>query len=81
MSEMFNNDRKGEDEERGKAVCLYVFVSFFCVCLCNGEIIVPLCVHVCVRVMMQLFSPCVCLCVTVCLHLCLCLCVCMHCRV
>lgn len=29
MSEMFNNDRKGEDEERGKAVCLYVFVSFF----------------------------------------------------
>lgn len=49
MPEMFDYDRmrgqreKMEKQKDNKSICLF----FQCVCLCNDEMRVPLCVHVC----------------------------------
>lgn len=51
MPEMFENDKRGEDEDRGEdrkteQHFIYMSLLVFSVCQCNGEIIAPLCVHV-----------------------------------
>lgn len=75
VPEMFNSDRWGEDRETERQ-CMHMYVLyFFSVCLCNNEMIVPLCVPVCAPVMLQLLCLCVSLCVSVFPNLCLCLCV------
>ena len=52
---------------KGATSCMY-YIFILSVCVCNGEIIVPLCVHVCAQ---RCSYSCACLCVSVRLHLCL----------